>query len=50
MRAEADMSSNRIVYVAWHPSFAPVEKGQIIPEYVAVFDADKAFPRWEAAL
>lgn len=36
-----------IEYIGVHEQFAEVPKGQIIPEYVAIFFNDSIYPRWE---
>lgn len=46
LRAESSWIRPGIDYLAMHPQFDEVPEGSIVPVYEAVFDADKATPRW----
>ena len=41
-----DYSMNQVEYVMYHPSFAPVPAGEILPEYTAAFTLGVVAPTW----
>lgn len=42
-----NMFSDKVEYLAYHPSFEMIEQGDIYPEYRAVFDKVSPYPKWE---
>ena len=49
LRAEPQFNRDAVRYTAWHPSFAPLEEGNIVPEYVAEFRDGETVPTWRRA-
>lgn len=47
LEIEHDFIGDIAVYTAWHPDFAVIQSGQIIPEYCALFYSTSATPYWE---
>lgn len=47
--AEAKPWKDTIEYVAVHPDFEPVEFGEEVPAYQAVFPDGEIYPKWRKA-
>lgn len=48
LRAESDFCRNKIKYYAACEQFKEIKKGEIIPEYIARFEAGSLTVIWEA--
>lgn len=45
-RTDPKMETDELQYLAAHPSFRPVTRGELIPEYTAIFRDGEIHPHW----